>query len=239
MANSILSIVNYALGEIGEIPLSAIEFDNGVFTAQSAAREAVQEILQDMRQKKSHYLYKQEFTIATVASQPLYTVAFPLSYLASTKLRVITADNTDSWLRYLPESEALENYIDFNNLTQTGRPSEWFVVTSTSPGNVSFRVNPIPDDVYTISGFRYSNFSRVTSAYITSSSDTGDRAIQKFVAFKVAQRLQSADAAILEQEYQKAWHTFLVEDFHDNNINTQVIPAQQYSGIGYPDPQYV
>lgn len=232
MATQVLTLVNQALAKVGENNLASTELDSGTEWHQRLAREAVQDVIRRMYKTKKDGLLKASFTITTSNGVATYSAPVNGDLFADTNLRLLTSDNTDAWLNYLPESEALEKYIDFNNLTLTGRPNEWWFTTTATPGTIYVRFNPIPDAIYTITGFKYSDFTRVASTDVTTCTDTGDAAIQAWVESKLANSLQKGDAADLIEQAKDLWSDYICEDLKTDDINVAVYAYQNSNETG-------
>lgn len=228
MATQILTIVNQALVRVGEQTISEDQFNSGSLLPHTTCREAVQEILFDMYKIKKESLWKKTFDLTTVASQAEYDLGFSGDLLANTTLWFIgTNPDPDYQLNYLSEMEARNQYIDFTDLTEEGKPTEWWFRTTDTEGQIKLRLNAIPDGIYTIRGMKYSDFSRVEGADITTCTITGDMAIQAYIAAKMAINLQKGDAEDYINRQKAYWHTWIAENPKIDEINTLVTPYQQ------------
>lgn len=226
MTALIITLVNNALERCVEIPIQPSEFDSGYEGHHMIARQAVSKILKNIYEVRKDEKLKQEFTLSTVASQALYNLGFSSFDLASTDFRVIKSDNTDYWLTYKPESEALSEYIDFNNLTDEGLPQEWWFVTGATAGTLQIRLNKIPDDIYEIKGFKYVPYSAVTSISMTPFTEIGDEVVITYVAAQLAIYLQLAHTNELIRQASEAWSKYLLENFNTNNLVVLSLPHQ-------------
>lgn len=229
MVTTIITIVNNALEKVRETPIQPSEFDSGYQSHHMLCRQAISDCLKEMAYKRKDAKLKQTFDINTVASQAVYSLGFDAEFMADTDLRFITAGSTgpDYFLNYLTETEALEKYIDFDNLTAEEKPTEWWFQTTSSAGVINLRLNPIPDDVYIIRGMRYVSYTAVNAISLTTCSEIGDQAIQTYVAAKLANELQKANSQDLAQLASQAWGRWLAEDFRVNEYNRLITPYQQ------------
>lgn len=227
MANAIIILVNKALEKVREVPIQEAEFDSGIESHMMTARRAVEDVLRDMYLVQKDEILKNEFTLSTVASQAEYDLGFDGSLLASTDLRVITADATDYWLNYLSETEALEKYIDFNNLTQTGKPSEWWFRTGATANTIKVRFNLIPDAIYSIKGYKYAAYSDVNSGSITPFTTLGDSVIVDYVAAMLAnQYFDETNTAEYLRKYNATWSKWLLENQKTDETPNLALPYQ-------------
>lgn len=229
MTTLIITLVNNALEKVGEVPIQPADFDSGYQSHHMLCRQAVADCLKEMAYKRKDAKLKQTFDINTIASQATYSLGFEPDFMVDTNLRFITSGSTgpDYNLEYLSETEALEKYIDFDNLTVTGKPSEWWFATTGTAGVINLRLNPVPDDVYIIRGMRYVSYSAVNSISLTSCTEIGDQAIQTYVAAKLANDLQKANSTDLAQLASQAWGRWLAEDFRVNQYDRLVTSHQQ------------
>lgn len=227
MATAIIYLVNHALERVQEIPIQTTDYDSGVESHMMTCRQAVSEVLKKMYLAKKDAKLKSEFTLNTVASQAQYNLGFDGSLLADTNLRVILSDKTDYWLTYRPESEALEEYIDFNNLDLEAKPAEWWFVTSSTPNAIQLRLNPIPDDIYAIKGFKYVPYSAVTAITITTFTDLGDEVIIAYVAAELAKQLQKDNTQDLISKARITWGDYILEDQKTDQTIIYSYPYQQ------------
>lgn len=228
MSSQIITIVNNALKLIGEIPMSTAEFDSGTLALHTQVNEYTQMILFEMYQKKKDSLLKSKFTFSTVASTSNYTFS-NRDYLSEMKLWVVSADPTigNYPLNYLSEQEALLQYVDFDTLTFEGKPSEFWLETTSTAGQIQLRINPIPDAIYTIKGYKYEPFARVEAIDVTSCTYLGDQLIQSYIAHKISNELQKGNMQDLENIYYERRSQYLCENTHENDINTLMTPYQE------------
>lgn len=227
MANAIIILVNKALEKVREIPITPEEFDSRVESHHMTCRRAVEDVLRDMYLVQKDEKLKSEFTLSTVASQAEYSLGFDSSLLADTNLRVITADATDYWLNYLSETEALDKYIDFNNLTQTGRPSEWWFRTGSTPNDIKVRFNLIPDAIYTVKGFKYVAYSDVTALSVTPFTALGDAVIVDYIAAMLAnQYFDDINTSEYLRKYNATWSKYLLENQKTDETPIISLPYQ-------------
>lgn len=231
MANAIINLVNKAMSKIGELPMEITEYDSGLESHQARARGAVEEILSDMFDLQKDEKLRLEFTLTTTASTALYSLGFDGSLLADTNLRVIKSDKTDYWLNYLDQDTALEKYIDFNNLTDEAAPWEWWFVTGSSADDIKLRLNPVPDAVYTIKGFKYTPNSAVTALSVTPFTDRGDALIVDYVASQVGNLQQVANIEDITRQEAKSWAKYLLENQKTNNVTSLALPYQTENDI--------
>lgn len=239
MTTFIINLVNRALDDIGEVNIATSQFDSGGESHHKKAQSAVEDILFQMYQKRGNYKLKQTFEITTAASQSQYSLGFDSDLLASTNLRFVSTASTDPDypMAYLGEDEALEKYIDFDNLTLEARPYEWWFQTQATAGVIKVRFNPIPDAIYRVQGFRYLDFTSlgtITALTQTAFSTQGDKVVEKYVSYQIANSPQYNTASVDEQraKFEDAWSEWLVEDFKENEINSRVIPYQHESERG-------
>lgn len=228
MPIQLLTISNYALAQVKEMPISQTDFDGGTEWHHLLLREAVQDILKRMYRAKKEGLFKSTFDITTTASQATYSFNFNTDFLADTQLRFIDSGTNDYFLNYLTENEALNRYIDFANLTLEGKPSEWWIQTTNTAGVLQLRLNPVPDNIYTIRGFKYADYSRATATTTTSCTQWGDTAIQSYLEFRLANQLQASNVADFKEKADQDWRAYLGENIHQEDVSTYVFPYQHY-----------
>lgn len=224
MSNLILTIVNQALSKVGETTITAAEFNSGNLTTHCVCRERTQDIVYKLFKIKHDLLMKSLFSFSTISGQADYDLGFNPSRLDGTDLYVI---NDSSYkLQYLALDEALASYTDFNLLTVEGQPYEYWFHLTTIPGIIKLRINPIPDNIYTIQGMKYAEFERVQAEDMTMCDVQGDRVIQMYLAAKLANEFQKGNTADLISEFNSAYHNYLAQNSNINNLNISVIPAQ-------------
>lgn len=227
MANAIITLVNKALEKVREVPITTTEYDSGLESHHMTARRAVEDVLRDMYLVQKDEKLKSEFTLSTVASTAEYALGFDGSLLADTKLRVIKSDATDYWLHYLSETEALEKYIDFANLTEEGQPTEWWFRTGATANTIKIRFNLVPDDIYTIKGFRYVAYSDVTSISTTPFTTLGDSVIVDYVAAMLAnQYFDETNTAEYMRKFNATWSKWLLENQKTDETPILSLPYQ-------------
>ena len=232
MPTEILTLCNQALNRVGEESISASDFNSGKLWHHTLLRETVQEILFKMNRAKKDGLQKYQVDFSTVAGQATYDLGYNADLMAEAKLWFIgnLANNeSDYELIYLTEKEARDKYIDFSDLTEQEKPSEWWFQTTSTAGQVRLYLNPIPDGIYAIRTLRYPSFSRVVATDITTCSIVGDMTIQKDLEAKLANELQKGNTESLIKQASETWHCYLAEDIRTDEINTLVTPYQLYT----------
>lgn len=233
MVAPIITLVNQAMEAFGELPITPDNF-NGVTSADyqghhQVARTAVREILNRIYRTRKDHLLKSTFVINTVNGQQTYTLSFSPSYLAEPRLSCVTAGAGGSHkydLRYFTEGEARAKYVDFSGLTEQGKPTEWWLAVSDTPGDFSLYLNPVPDAVYTLKGLKYSEPSDVTATDITNLSTIGDEAVMWHVAAKLAAHFQSANQDDIIQRAKSAYLDYLAEDSYLDYRNNAMFVYQ-------------
>jgi len=223
MVSQIITLVNQALTTIGELAITETEFDNGTQSHHNVCRESVNNFIYKMYRVRKDSVLRITQSFQTIIGQASYRILTDLDNLLE-KLVYIAADpRDDRYLIYKPEHNVDQEYVNQDRITKTGSPVEYWINSDSSGGYI--RINPIPDDVYTIRYYRYAEPSRVRATDLTVCSFVGDKAIQTYLAARLANELQKGNESTLIRESEEVWNDYLCENDNTNNLTNCMLPV--------------
>lgn len=180
-----LDIANSAFHRLGEVALTAGEFNTGTTVEPSFAKEVLLLAYRELA-FSGHSDFRETFTFPTVISQNEYNLSFPFSEIDRESLRIIKATNADTWLVYASESEILGVYPDVSDMP-SGEPYKWWIKTTSSESVKKLAFDVIPDAIYTIQGIKKADPNSIASIVATDTTlcnAKGDRALEDYLYFE-------------------------------------------------------
>lgn len=238
MSDTVINIVNRALGRLRISPLSNDEYDSGSEGIQLATRNEFQRVYRYLADLK-----KEEFKtfedINTTAGVNEYAPTFQTDKLADITSSVYLIDasgDDDQELIYYPEKTVLHQYQGDLTEIPSGKPYGYFFRTTSTSNVMRLSFLDIPDDTYTVRLYYYVTAASLTAASSTVCSTQGDDFLEDHIyAFTAYQKgLMSLPDSIQIQQQSK--QKYLCQDFHVNSRSAFCSPYQHggiNSGISY------
>lgn len=180
-----LDIANNAFARLGEVQLTATEFNSGATVEPSFARAVLLTAYREFV-FSGHSDFRETFTFQTVIGQNEYDLSFPFPDIATDSLRIIKTSNADAWLRYASEGEILGQYPDVSDMND-GEPFKWWIKTTNAESVKKLAFDVIPDAVYTIVGIKKldaNSITAITATDTTLCNPKGDKALEDWLYYE-------------------------------------------------------
>ena len=238
MSDTVINVVNRALGRLRISPLTDDEFNSGIEGIHLATRNEFRRAYQFLADLK-----KEEFKtfedVTTTAGVNEYSTSFDTNRFAdvsSSAYLIDLAGDDDQQLIYYSEKTVLYQYQGDLSEIPEGRPYGYFFRTTPTSNIIRFSLLDVPDDVYTIRLYYYVPAVTLVAADPTVCSPQGDDFLEDHMyAFTGYQKgLMSLDEATLLQRQAK--RRYVCQNFNVNTRYSYQAPFQHgtvNSGIAY------